>query len=96
MTLAPNKLCKLVLTNDTGPMHVAAAVGTSVVVPFGSTSSALTGPGLPGKNRIHAVLQSDAACAPCFLRECPIDFRCMRSIEVDQVVKACLRLLGKL
>ena len=87
--------CKLVLTNDTGPMHVAAAVGTPVVVPFGSTSSALTGPGLPRDSR-HAVLKSSAACVPCFLRECPIDFRCMKSIEVDQVVGACLRLLGKL
>ena len=39
------KLCRVVLTNDSGPMHVAAALGTPVVVPFGSTSPELTGPG---------------------------------------------------
>ncbi len=88
------KFCKLVLTNDTGPMHVAAALETPVVVPFGSTSFELTGPGLPGNND-HALLKSSASCSPCFLRECPIDFRCMNSIEVNQVVAACLDLLKK-
>ncbi len=45
------KLCRVLLTNDTGPMHVAAALGTPVVVPFGSTSPELTGPGLPGDSQ---------------------------------------------
>lgn len=89
------KFCKLVLTNDTGPMHVAAAVGTPVVVPLGSTSSELTGPGLPGGDR-HVLLQGRAPCAPCFLRQCPIDFRCMRSIEVETVVAACQGILKTL
>ena len=89
------KFCKLVLTNDTGPMHVAAALGTPVVVPFGSTSAELTGPGLPGNN-YHALLKSSVPCAPCFLRECPIDFRCMKSIEVGQVAEACLNVLKNL
>jgi heptosyltransferase-2 len=80
------KICQVVLTNDTGPMHLAAAVGAPVVVPFGSTSPFLTGPGLPGDTR-HAVLRSGVPCAPCFLRECPIDFRCMRNITVAQVVE---------
>ncbi len=84
------RACAVVLTNDTGPMHLAAAVGTPVVVPFGSTSPELTGPGLPGDSR-HQFLQSDAACAPCFLRECPIDFRCMNDISVERVVEAVLR-----
>lgn len=88
------KFCNLVLTNDTGPMHVTAALGTPVVVPFGSTSFKLTGPGLPG-NSDHALLKSNAPCAPCFLRECPIDFRCMRSIEVERVVDACLKILQR-
>jgi heptosyltransferase II len=77
------RVCRVLLTNDTGPMHLAAAVGTPVIVPFGSTAPELTGPGSP-----HAiVLKGDVPCAPCFRRECPVDFRCMRSITVQQVVK---------
>ena len=83
------KLCRVLLTNDSGPMHVAAALGTPVVVPFGSTSPELTGPGLPGDPR-HCLLKSDAPCSPCFLRECPIDFRCMNGISVERVVEAVL------
>ena len=83
------KACDLLLTNDTGPMHVAAAVGTPVVVPFGSTSPELTGPGRPGDSR-HAPLRGEAGCAPCFLRECPLDLRCLQSIARDTVVEAVL------
>ena len=83
------KLCRVLLTNDSGPMHVAAALGTPVVVPFGSTSPELTGPGLPGDPR-HRLLKSDAPCSPCFLRDCPIDFRCLKGIAVERVVEAVL------
>lgn len=81
------KLCRVLLTNDTGPMHIAAALGTPVVVPFGSTSPELTGPGLPGDPR-HRLLQSGVPCSPCFLRECPIDFRCMNAIAVERVAES--------
>jgi ADP-heptose:LPS heptosyltransferase len=81
--------CRVLLTNDSGPMHVAAALGTPVVVPFGSTSPELTGPGLPSDSR-HRLLKSDTPCSPCFRRECPIDFRCMNSISVERVVEAVL------
>jgi heptosyltransferase-2 len=84
------KSCRVLLSNDTGPMHVAAALGTPVVVPFGSTSPEITGPGLPGDTR-HQLLRSDVPCAPCFLRECPIDFRCMNGISVERVVEAVLQ-----
>lgn len=80
-------LCRLLVTNDTGPMHVAAAVGTPIVAIFGSTSPALTGPGLPGDPR-HVLLSSPTPCAPCFRRECPIDFRCMTAVTVPHVVQA--------
>ena len=83
------KLSRVLLTNDTGPMHVAAALGTPVVVPFGSTSPELTGPGLPGDSH-HRLLKSDAPCSPCFLRECPIDFRCMNNISVERVVETVM------
>jgi len=84
------KLCRVLLTNDSGPMHVAAAVGTPVVVLFGSTSPELTGPGLPGDTR-HQLLTANAPCSPCFLRTCPIDFRCMTGISVERVVEGVLR-----
>ncbi len=87
------KTCRVLLTNDTGPMHVAAALGTPVVVPFGSTSPELTGPGLPGDAR-HKLILSDAPCSPCFLRECPIDFRCMKGIGVERVTEAVMKSLS--
>jgi heptosyltransferase-2 len=87
------KLCRVVLTNDSGPMHVAAALGTPVVVPFGSTSAELTGPGLPGDPR-HLLLRSAAPCSPCFRRACPIDFRCMTGISPESVVEAVCRVIA--
>jgi len=88
------KLCRVLLTNDTGPMHLAAALGTPVVVPFGSTSAELTGPGLPGDQRQrHRLLSSRPGCAPCFRRACPIDFRCMTGLSVERVVEAVLTLV---
>ncbi len=86
--------CRVLLTNDSGPMHVAAALGTPVVVPFGSTSPELTGPGLPADPR-HRILKGDAPCAPCFLRACPIDFRCMNGISVERVVEAVIATLNR-
>ena len=88
------KACRVLLTNDTGPMHVAAAVGTPVVAIFGSTSPNLTGPGLPGDPR-HHLLDSHAPCSPCFLRECPIDFRCMRGVPVERVANAVMSALDR-
>jgi heptosyltransferase-2 len=85
------KGCRVLLTNDTGPMHVASALGTPVVVPFGSTSPELTGPIFSPNAKI---LKSDAPCSPCFLRECPIDFRCMNGITVESVVGAVLQSVG--
>jgi heptosyltransferase II len=81
------KLCELVLTNDTGPMHLAAAVGTRTVAIFGSTSPELTGPIFSPRARI---VRQPVPCAPCFLRECPIDFRCMRGISAETVVAAAM------
>lgn len=82
------RFCRLLLTNDTGPMHLAAAVGTPLVAIFGSTSEELTGP-----LGVHSmVVSAQVECTPCFLRECPIDFRCMNSITVEQVTGAVLKL----
>lgn len=81
------KLCRVFLTNDTGPMHVAAAMGVPVVAIFGSTSPELTGP-LVASESLLKIARSEAPCSPCFLRECPIDFRCMNGISVERVVNA--------
>jgi heptosyltransferase-2 len=84
-------ICDLVLTNDSGPMHLAAAVGAPVVAIFGSTSPELTGPVFSARAQVVRV---NAACAPCFLRECPIDLRCLRGIETERVVAAALQCLA--
>lgn len=72
--------CDLFLTNDSGPMHMASALGTPLVALFGSTSDVATGPYQGGK-----VIHKHVPCSPCYRRECPIDFRCMTRIEVDEV-----------
>jgi ADP-heptose:LPS heptosyltransferase len=78
--------CRLLLTNDTGTMHLAAHLGVPVVAVFGSTEHLLTGPLGPASR----VLRHHAPCSPCFLRECPLDFRCMTSVTVEEVTAAVL------
>ncbi len=74
------KMCSVLLTNDSGPMHIAAALGTPLVALFGSTSQIVTGPYKTG-----TVIHKHVECSPCYHRVCPIDFRCMKRIEVDEV-----------
>ncbi len=76
--------CRLLVTNDTGPMHVAQAVGTRIVAIFGPTDPVNTPP--YGSN--HVLLRKPVECSPCFLRECPIDHRCMTRIETAEVFRA--------
>jgi ADP-heptose:LPS heptosyltransferase len=81
--------CRLLLTNDTGTMHLAALLGVPVVAIFGSTEPRLTGPLGDG----HIILRHHVECSPCFLRECPIDFRCMKAVSVQEVATAVLSIL---
>ena len=83
--------CSLLLTNDTGTMHLAALLGIPVVAVFGSTEPRLTGPLGNG----HIILRYHVECSPCFLRECPIDFRCMKAVGTDEVANAVLSMLAK-
>ncbi len=77
-------LCHLFIGNDSGAMHVAAAVGLPVVGIFGPTDPAGTAPVTP---RFQFVRQP-VSCSPCFLRHCPVDHRCMGRIGVDAVYAA--------
>ncbi len=83
-------LCDVFLTNDSGPMHIAAAMDTPLVALFGSTSDIKTGPYGSG-----TVIHKHVDCSPCYLRECPIDFRCMKRITPDEVYQELMRLLDK-
>lgn len=83
-------MCRHLVTNDSGAMHLAAALGIDVTAVFGPTNEAETCP--RGSGRL-TVVHSDVWCRPCMLRECPLTHRCMRRIEPDAVlasVKATL------
>jgi heptosyltransferase-2 len=75
--------CTLLVTNDTGTMHMATAVGIPVAALFGSTPPLATGPWGEG----HVVVRKDVPCSPCWKRICPKDHRCMELITVDEVEK---------
>jgi len=75
---------ELLLTNDSGPMHLASALGTPLVAVFGPTDWRETAPAGPGP---HRLVREDVDCSPCLLRECPIDHRCMTRVAVERVVE---------
>jgi heptosyltransferase-2 len=79
---------RVVVANDSGPMHLAAAVGTPVVAIFGPTDPGRTGPcGAP-----FEVLDRYVFCSPCYLKQCPYRHECMREIGVEEVLAAALRM----
>jgi heptosyltransferase II len=76
--------CDLFLTNDSGPMHVASALGVPTVAIFGATDEEATGP-----TGLHSrVVREPVECSPCLLRECPIDHRCMTRVTAERVAEA--------
>jgi heptosyltransferase-2 len=78
------------VTNDSGAMHFAAAIGVRVVALFGSTDERRTA---PLGRRPATILTHAVWCSPCMMRECPIDHRCMRGISVDEVLSATRRMI---
>ncbi|NDD58630.1 MAG: glycosyltransferase family 9 protein [Chlamydiae bacterium] len=80
--------CNVLLTNDSGPMHIASSLGIPIVAIFGSTSQTVTGPFTPAK-----VIQKSVECSPCYQRTCPIDFRCMKKIEANEVYEEIMNAL---
>jgi heptosyltransferase-2 len=80
--------CRLFLTNDSGGMHIASALGVPTVAIFGATDDTTTGPTGP----LVRVVREHAECGPCLLRECPIDHRCMTRVSAARVTAAAREL----
>jgi lipopolysaccharide heptosyltransferase II len=92
--------CSAFVSNDSGAMHLAAALGVPVTAIFGPTDERVTAPfDVTGSktdtpDRVtHDVLTHSVFCRPCMLRDCPIDHRCMKGITVDAVVASVMRRL---
>ena len=81
----------LIVTNDTGPAHLGAALGRPTIVIFGPTNPLTTRPFAPEA----VMLRHPPDCAPCMLRDCPIDHRCMTAITVDEVFEQSQALLKR-
>jgi heptosyltransferase II len=86
--MAMIKRCDFFITNDSGPMHIAAAFGVPLVAIFGPTDHCTTS---PFSDRA-VVVRKDAECAPCLLRECPTDHRCMKEITAADVANEAIQL----
>ncbi|NGX55911.1 MAG: ADP-heptose--LPS heptosyltransferase 2 [Candidatus Anoxychlamydiales bacterium] len=71
------------ISNDSGPMHIASAFNKNLIALFGSTSDIITSP--YSKNKI--VINKRVKCSPCFKRKCPIDFKCMNEIKIEEIFK---------
>jgi heptosyltransferase-2 len=80
--------CSVFIGNDSGAMHVAAAVGLPVIGIFGSTDPGGTSP----VTEQFTLLREAVSCSPCFLRRCPVDHRCMTRIAVDSVFAATMQI----
>lgn len=81
--------CHVYLTNDSGGMHIASALGVPTVAVFGATDHIATGPTGP----LARVVRQPVECSPCLLRECPIDHRCMGRVDAARVAETALNLL---
>ena len=81
----------MLVTNDSGPMHIGAAFGVPLVALFGSTDEKVTGP----YGQSESVIHKHPSCSPCFKRVCPIDFRCMNQIGVEEVAQGVKQQLTK-
>ena len=86
-------LCDALVTNDSGMMHLGSAAGRPGVALFGPTDPVATGPVSPSTGPGIRVLSVPTACAPCFLRECPIDHRCMERLLPETVLAGIIRIL---
>ena len=82
-------IADVLVTNDTGPAHIGAAVGTPTLVIFGPTNPLTTRPYGPAGE----IVRHPPDCAPCMLRDCPIDHRCMTAITPEEVLQRTTELI---
>jgi heptosyltransferase-2 len=87
--------CAAFVSNDSGAMHLAAALDVPVVAVFGPTREWATSPLAGPAGHEATIVLADVDCRPCMLRTCPIDHRCMTRIGVDDVFEPVARVLGK-
>ncbi len=83
--------CTAYLTNDSGAMHIASALGVPTVAVFGATDHVGTGP--TGSSAM--IVREAVECAPCLKRECPIDHRCMTRVSAQRVAETALTLIQR-
>jgi heptosyltransferase-2 len=86
--------CAAFVSNDSGAMHLAAALDVPVTAVFGPTREWATSPLAGPAGRAADIVRTDVDCRPCMLRTCPIDHRCMTRITVDDVFAPVARALG--
>ena len=84
-------IADILITNDTGPAHIGSAAGTPTLVIFGPTNPDTTRPFAPASE----IIRHPPDCAPCMLRDCPIDHRCMTAIQPDEVFARARHLLSR-
>ena len=83
--------CRVFLTNDSGAMHIASALGVPMVAVFGATDHVATGP----TGALARIVREPVECSPCLLRECPIDHVCMTKVTADRVVREAIEVASR-
>lgn len=88
------KRCRLLISNDSGPVHLAVAVGTPVVSIFGRNQKGLSPARWKPLGKKDVVLHKEVGCEICLAHDCTLDFKCLKAVRVDEVVAAARSLLN--
>jgi ADP-heptose:LPS heptosyltransferase len=87
--------CRLLISNDSGPVHVAAAVGTPVVDIFGRNQRGLSPRRWGPLGEGHVILHKEVGCVTCLAHQCDIEFLCLTSLGVEEVYQAAVSVLSR-
>ncbi len=88
------KKADLLVTNDSGPVHIASAVGTKTLCIFGRNQAGLSATRWHALGEGHRVIQKDVGCVVCLAHRCTIDFECLKAVEVEEVYCALKNMMG--